>query len=195
VPRDRGPSHELIEDDAAEPLPAGTYAAALDIHLGMQRTRTERLYNRTRAIFAESIVAALLPGAVLVEDPAAAWDVSWQPSLRSRPIRIRSSVPVSVCLGDRAVALPQSGTSIRRRGALTPRRGSRFRPGYCDLLVLARHRGQDVAGGWSFFVMRPDGIQRSRRVTPQHLAATGAAQCGPVTLAEVVRRVAAGRPT
>jgi hypothetical protein len=35
----------------------------------MQRTRIERLYNRTRAIFAESIVVALLPGAIVIEDP------------------------------------------------------------------------------------------------------------------------------
>lgn len=99
--RERGPSRELIEDDAAEPLPAGTYATALDIHFGMQRTRIERLYNRTRAVFAESIVAALLPGAVLIEDPAAAWDVSWQPSRRARPIRIQVK-----CSGERLPRRP-----------------------------------------------------------------------------------------
>jgi hypothetical protein len=63
------------------------------------------------------------------------------------------------------------------------------------VLVLARHRGEDVADGWSFLAMRPEDIDRTRRVTPKHLAAIGVVQCGPVAVANVVRRVAAGRPT
>jgi hypothetical protein len=64
---------------------------------------------------------------------------------------------------------------------------------HCDVLVLARHRGEDIAGGWSFFVMRPDDTQRTRRVTPRHLDAAGATRCEPATLATVVRRVASRR--
>ena len=109
MPRKRGSSRDLVEVDAVEPLPAGTYAAAVDIHLGMQRTRIERLYNRTRAVFAESIVAALLPGAVLIEDPAAAWDVSWQPARRSRPIRIQVR-----CSGERLPRFPRRRTPATR---------------------------------------------------------------------------------
>ena len=157
----------------------------------MQRTRIERRYNRTRAVFAESIVAALLPGAVLIEDPAAAWDVSWQPARRSRPIRIQVK-----CSGERLPRFPGRRTPATwdfepPRSGWDPVAKTRLSAGHhCDVLVLARHRGEDIAGGWSFFVMRPDGIQRTRRVTPRHLDAAGATRCEPVTLATVVRRVA-----
>jgi hypothetical protein len=111
----------------------------------MQRTRIERLYNRTRAVFAESIVAALLPGAVLIEDPAAAWEVSCQPSLRSRPIRIQVK-----CSGERLPRRPG-----RRAPAIwdfdPPTRGFDPETGlalpaghHCDVLMLARHRGEDI---------------------------------------------------
>ena len=47
--------------------------------------------------------------------------------------------------------------------------------------------------------VEPNGVVYTRvlpgQASPQHLAATGAVPCGPVALAEVVRRVAAGRPT
>jgi hypothetical protein len=195
MPRERDPSRDLIEDDAIEPLPARTYATALDIHLGMQKTRIERLYNRTRAVFAESIVAALLPGAVLIEDPAAAWDVSWQPPRRARPIRIQVK-----CSGERLPKFPGRRTPAKwdfepPKSGWDPDAQVGLSAGHhCDVLVLARHRGDDIAGGWSFFVMRPDGIRRMRRVTPRHLAAA-ATRYEASSLATVVRRVAAGPPT
>lgn len=175
-----------------EALPPGTYATALGVHLAMQRTRIERLYNRTRAVFAESIVVALLPGAVLIEDPAAAWDVSWQPPGRARPIRIQVK-----CSGERLPRFPGRRTPATwdfeppKRG-FDPETGRALPAGHhCDVLVLARHRGEDISQGWSFFLVRPDAVNRTRRVTPQHLEHAGARHCEAAGLATVVREVIA----
>jgi hypothetical protein len=42
------------------------FADALQSYLEMQTRRVKAMYNRTRAVFAEFIVAAALPGATVI---------------------------------------------------------------------------------------------------------------------------------
>src|SRR4051794_2989547 len=77
----------------------------MQTHLEMTRRRIEKLYVRPRALFAESVVAALVDGTV-VEFPAAAWDVEM-----GLPRRTKERVRIQVkCSGERA---PQDPAKVR----------------------------------------------------------------------------------
>ena len=64
---------------ASQHLPTGVFEHAVDRRLEVERQRIDRCYNRARAVFAEALVEALLPGADMVVNPTAAWDVTWKP--------------------------------------------------------------------------------------------------------------------
>lgn len=135
-------------------LPEGLIALAFDDYGRVQRLRVERLYNRPRAVFAEFIVAQLLPGAAVSEDPASAWDVTWPVADR----RIRIEVK---CSGE---FLPRKGAKHRSRARWEfPVPKSGFDPDLerviqtgthnFDVLLLARHVGSSIDAGWMFFVL------------------------------------------
>ena len=75
---------------ASQPLPSGVFEHAVDRRLEVERQRIHGCYNRTRAVFAEALVAELLPGADVVVNPTGAWDVTWKPrGLPSTKIQVQ----------------------------------------------------------------------------------------------------------
>src|SRR5690606_32527196 len=67
------------------------FADALQSYLATQERRVRAMYNRTRAVFAEFIVATALPGATVIEDPAAAWDIDWPVDGRTARLEVKCS--------------------------------------------------------------------------------------------------------
>ena len=135
---------------ASQPLPSGVFDRAVDRRLEVERQRIDRCYNRTRAVFAEALVAELLRGADVVVNPTAAWDVTWKP--RGRP-----STKIQVkCSGGWLPARPDRvHESPARWDFRAPTRGSGpafevLGPGHqCDVFVFARHTGSDITAGWA----------------------------------------------
>jgi hypothetical protein len=180
----------------SQPLPSGAFEHAVDRRLEVERQRIHRCYNRTRALFAEALVAELLqPGADVVENPAAAWDVTWEPrGLRSTRIQVK-------CSGGWLPSRPKRVHESPARWDLrAPTRGSGpafevFGPGHqCDVFVFARHTGNDITAGWSFYVLpRTDVTKSSRRAaTADQLLDMGAKYCEPRRLAATIRAFLAG---
>jgi len=166
----------------ARPLPTGVFDLAMHSHLVLQQRRVIRMYNRVRALFAESVVAALLPGASVVEDPAAAWDIDWPARGRARPLRIQVK-----CSGERLPRFADPSVDHRAparwevrtpMSGYDPVEGASVADGEaCDVLVLARHERWDIGAGWSFWVLHPNKVQGSASLVPRRLAGLGAVLC------------------
>src|SRR5262245_54298212 len=93
----------------SDKLPAGVFAGALDLRLRVEEARIRSCFNRARAVFAEALVAQLLPGAAIVENPSAAWDVSWTPGRGSKiRIQVKCSGGYLPRFPDRAKETPAS---------------------------------------------------------------------------------------
>lgn len=167
-------------------LPAGVHATAMKQHLLLHRRRIEKMYNRHRALFAESIVAALLPGAEVVPNPAAAWDVEWTVGRRRRYIQVK-------CSGAYLPAHPDAPPSPPRWDLKMPTKGYApdfsqiFGPGHhCDVVVLARHEGSKIDRGWTFAVLRPDELD-GRFVSARWLSRKGIPLVDPDALPGEIR--------
>jgi hypothetical protein len=131
------------------------FADALQSYLAMQERRVRAMYNRTRAVFAEFIVAAALPDATVIEDPAAAWDIDWPVDGRTARLEVK-------CSGEHLPRFPDRRSAAsweipaRRKGYDPHRKVKLSLDHHCDAIVLARHEGPDVATGWSFRVVVPE---------------------------------------
>ena len=177
------------------PLPSGVYQRALDAHLDMERQRVEECYARTRAVFAESVVAALLPGSRVVKNPSAAWDISWKPRGAPEPIRIQVK-----CSGSWVPRYKDRLTDISANWEFrAPTRGwdddfAELGPGHhCDVFVFARHAGRgDITAGWSFYVVPLTEVENSAisKASLAQLLNLGAIECTPRQLARAVRDAA-----
>jgi hypothetical protein len=162
----------------------------MDHRLDIERRRIEGCYVRQRAVFAEALVAELLPGAEMVVIPVAAWDIEWKP--RGLPL---TRIQVK-CSGG---WIPQFANQVRESPARwdfkEPSFGfspeyERFGPGHqCDMFVFARHTGKDITAGWSFYVLPKSDVEKSRRnaATLEQLRAMGAKACEPRRLAATIR--------
>ena len=135
-------------------LPRGIFKEALRTSHELQESRIRKMYNRHRALFAESIVAALLPGAAVTENPSAPWDVTWLRPRHRIPVRIQVK-----CSGEYLPRYPD-GAAKAQWGVKPPNSGfdadtwQKLPAGHhCDVFVLARHEGRDIEGGWSFYVL------------------------------------------
>ena len=138
----------------AKPLPARIYDAALERQLALHQRRIETMYNRHRALFAESIVAELL-GADEEPDPTAAWDVRWkQPGEREVRIQVKCSGGYLPRFADRQSETPASWNVKAPKYGYQSHEDvdqRRLGPGHhCDVFVLARHTGPDIRQGWRF---------------------------------------------
>jgi hypothetical protein len=168
-------------------LPPTVFARALAGHVDLQVRRVFAMYNRNRALFAESVVAALLPGAQVLEDPSAAWDIVW-PITRG-PIRIQVK-----CSGEVVPHFPDNKGKARwdltePKHGWHPDEKRKIGPGHhCHAAVLARHTGADVAHGWSFFALRSEKIAGLRRVSEAQILAKGATAADAETLPRAIRR-------
>jgi hypothetical protein len=141
-----------------------------------------------RAVFAEALVEALLPGAEMVVNPVAAWDVSWKPrGLPPTKIQVK-------CSGGWIPRFPDREGKARWE---FPEPSYGFGPDFeklgaghqCDMFVFARHTGKEIAAGWSFYVLpATDVVKSGRRVaTADQLIAMGAKFCEPHRLAATIR--------
>jgi hypothetical protein len=132
---------------------------AMREHLEMIEVRVRGLYVRSRALFAEAVVAALVDGTI-VEFPNAAWDVEMPGPDLTQPVRIQVK-----CSGERA---PQSPEKIRPPywgnfkaplSAKDPRFGVLPAGFNCDVFVFARHEGLEIERGWHFYVLPAKTVQ------------------------------------
>lgn len=135
-------------------LPPGVLDDALNVYGQIQRRRVEALFNLHRAVFAESLVATLLSGAVLSADPAHEYDLTWQ--------RNGDDIKTEVkCSGE---YLPRYGIEYRSPLSWTFPIQKRLWDGssrkhvpsasyHFDVLVLARHLGNALGAGWTFHVL------------------------------------------
>jgi hypothetical protein len=180
----------------AVPLPGDTLDRAMAAHLGVVERRVRRLYVRPRALFAEAVVAALIDGTV-VEFPAAAWDVQMLLPGRPRPVRIQVK-----CSGERAPQYPKKvrparwefGSPSSARDLEFAALGAGF---HCDVFVLARHEGDDIAAGWHFYVLPEWTVTSAVRISPifdlRRVASLDAVRCDPGDLrSRIIETVVAG---
>jgi hypothetical protein len=175
---------------AFEHLPSGVFEHAVERRLEVERQRIAGCYNRTRALFAEALVAQLLPGADVVVNPVAAWDVTWKPrGLPSTRIQVK-------CSGGWIPRFPDRVREIPARWEVRePRSGfglafERLDPGHqCEMFVFARHTGSDIAAGWSFYVLPTTVVVKNGKsaATADRLLAMGAKHCEPRRLAATIR--------
>jgi hypothetical protein len=140
------------------PLPQGTFDRAMREYLEMMEVRVRGLYGRSRAMFAEAVVAALVDGTI-VEFPNAAWDVEMPLPHRSQPVRIQVK-----CSGERVPVSPEKIRPPRWElrapsSAKDPRFGVLPAGFNCDVFVFARHEGLDIERGWHFYVLPAKAVQ------------------------------------
>jgi hypothetical protein len=179
-------------------LSSAVYEAAMHRHLDLQRQRIEAMYNRHRALFAESLVAELL-GAEEVVDPTNAWDLSWTtPDGRPVRIQVKCSGGFLPRYAHREAESPAKW-SVKEPGSgwqdhADPEQ-QRLGPGHhCDVFVLARHTGTGISRGWSFAVVPTYLIENARtkagrprrEVTLRHLGGWGISLVEPDELAATV---------
>ena len=184
---------------ALEHLPSGVFERAVERRLDVERKRIDRCYNRTRALFAEALVAELLPGANEEVNPTCAWDVTWKPpDLPTTKIQVKCSGGWIPRFKDRGGQESPPKWEFR-----APRYGfgpdfERLDPGHqCDMFVFARHTGRDIAAGWSFYVLPTTVVVEDGKstATANQLLAMGAKHCEPRRLAETIRGFLAGPPS
>lgn len=173
------------------PLPARVFKTAEKSYKETSFERVRTLYNRHRAVFAEFVVAALLPASV-EQDPSAAWDVTWQ--LDGQPVHIQVK-----CSGERLPHHPGSmsppvWTIEKPAKAWNPATGKNedIDEHQCDVFVLARHEGEDIEAGWTFRAALPDELVPGRR-TGAWLDKHGLVAVQPNDLAVAVQSALARR--
>jgi hypothetical protein len=169
------------------------FDAALQNFGELQKQRVLRMYNRHRAMFAECLVAALLPGAEVVENPTAAWDIEW--SVDGSPVRVQVK-----CSGQ---FLPMHGLSHKQpRWSLkepkygwAPESNEKLVSGHhCDAFVLARHSGEQIRCGWTFAVVLPHEVTSWTSVTSKRLSKLGRRLVDSGELERELRSVLASAP-
>lgn len=184
------PNSGKLNVTAYQHLPSGVFEHAVERRLEVESQRIDRRYNRARAVFAEALVAELLPGADVVVTPTAAWDVTWKPrGLPSTRIQVKCSGSWIPRFPDRVQESPAKwefrAPSYGFGPAFEP-----FGPGHqCDMFVFARHTGSDIAAGWSCYVLPTTVVVKSGKsaATADQLLAMGAKHCEPRRLAATIR--------
>lgn len=161
-----------------------TFDTAMSSYCAMQERRVRALHNRGRAIFAEFLIAELIGGSV-PDDPGWAWDVTW--SHAGRDVRIQVK-----CSGDHTMrgGMRQSPVNWELRVPNTAWDGDtkasrRISEHQCDVFVLARHTGDEIEHGWSFYVL-PAAHAPTGSMTPRKLAALGVREVNPGALGRAI---------
>lgn len=175
---------------SADSLPDGLFDRAMEQHLVLHEQRVRAMYNRHRAVFAESVVAACLSGAEVTEDPAAAWDVTWAVGDRDLRIQVKCSGEYLPRMGGDHRSPPRWSFEVPKSGF--DHTTSRRLPSglHCDVFVFARHIGREIDCGWSFWAVAPAALTRYRNITPKYLREVGAIECAASDLAEGVASAA-----
>ncbi len=166
-------------------LPNDTFSRALDEFRRLEEERLRRLHNRTRAVFAEFVVATLL-GATVESDPGAAWDVTWIDDANRVRIQVKCAGDTILRTGQRKsvpswrIQLPQRAWDDESKSSYAPSAHQ------CDVFVLALHRGTEIEAGWSFFVLPSAGIEDGT-MTLKRLIAEGVQELAALELADNIR--------
>lgn len=180
-------------------LPEATLEDAMRRQAELHERRIRIMYNRHRALFAESLVAELLGGEEVI-DPSAAWDVTWAPT-DSPVLRIqvkcsggflpRNPDKERVAPAAWSIDLPTRGWDPDGPSDLLWNLGGGH---HCDVFVLARHVGTELGAGWSFAAVPvaliaearvPSGKPRTR-FTLTHLKDWGVEMVSPTQLPAAV---------
>lgn len=174
---------------ALQHLPAGVFEHAVERRLDVERRRIHRCYNRNRALFAEALVEVLLPEAQVEENPVAAWDITWEPrGLPSTRIQVKCSGGWIPRFPKRR-EIPATWEFPAAKHPLSPA-FERLDSGYhCDMFVFARHTGNDITAGWSFYVLPTTVVVEHGKstATADQLRDMGAQHCEPRELAATIR--------
>ena len=172
-----------------KPLPTGVYSKAMQQFKVLQAERVAAMYNRHRALFAEFLVAQLLPGAEVIKDPGAAWDVLWTDGRRKIRVQVKCSGeylphnPTKPAVEKWDVSAPKSGWD--------PDTDRKIGPGHhCDVFVLARHTGTDITSGWEFAALPTRALKGRKMLSKNGLSKLGYDLANPSQLAPAVRRAA-----
>jgi hypothetical protein len=183
---------------AVEQLPSGVFEHAVERRLDVERKRIDRCYNRTRALFAEALVAELLPGANEEVNPTCAWDVTWKTrGLPPTRIQVKCSGGWIPRFPDRVGEIPARWEFREPRNGFGPE-FEILGPGHqCGMFVFARHTGREIAAGWSFYVLPMTVVLESGKsvATADQLLTMGAKHCEPRRLAATIRGLLAGPST
>jgi hypothetical protein len=129
------------------------------------KARLQRLHgleNRSRGLFAESVVACALPGAELAPAPYSEWDILW----RGIQIAVRTTGRFNY----RALAearRAKCGWEFKPVSRLVER-GEKRRV-WAHVVVLCLHESKQILDGWSFFVVPRWWVEDhpTGRITPQ----------------------------
>jgi hypothetical protein len=160
-------------------------SAMEDRWLAGQLARLRSLDNALRGGFAEVVVAELLPGATICDDPWGPWDVEWD------------GITIQVkCSGARQAWHGPDDPPSRTTWSVAPT-GYRERPldpdvlaRWADVWVLARHDGYDLHAGWSFYVVTREALDRhdGRSISPVVAARLGVWVKDPDDLAAGIQK-------
>jgi len=121
----------------------------------VQEQRVRTLYNRHRALFAEFVVEQLLTGSEDVEDPTSSWDLLWPVGQEMYRVQVK-------CSGSYLPRTRKHGTAAKwdltppKQGWDSISRSDLEAGHHCDLIVLARHEGDDIEQGWTFATLSLD---------------------------------------
>ena len=164
-------------------LPPGTVKDALATYGRIQRTRVEALYNLHRAVFAESLVATLLPNAQLSPDPAHEFDITWHTTGFNIRIEVKCSGEYLPRYGIDHRSPAEWNFPIQKRVWDYNSRKHALNTDYrFDVLILARHVGEALEAGWTFYVLNAvqagefggratkRTVQKLKSVSPVYLA-------------------------
>lgn len=173
--------------DAPIELPSGVLDQALDTYGLIQRRRVKALYNLHRAVFAESLIGTLLPGADLSADPAHEFDLLWHHDGKKIKIEVKCSGEYLPRYGIEHRSPPSWEFPIQKRVWDSNFQTHVTNTAYqFDVLVLARHVGISLGAGWTFYVLNAiEAVEKGGRATARSLTAFPAASAG-----ELARSVA-----
>jgi hypothetical protein len=184
----------MSADPSPSDLPAGLFAAAMASHLRLHEQRIRTMFNRHRALFAEALVAEALPGAEVVLDPTAAWDITWFDQDTQQRIRIQVK-----CSGGYLPRRPQQPAPVNWQGLRAARSGYdpdraevvRGEGHLCEVFILARHEGNQIEQGWTFAAIPRQLVEGRSGITAATLRRWDLTLVGAGELASLVRRAAA----
>lgn len=148
----------------------------------------KRLHARdpwTRGLYAEALVASVLPGAQLAGHSASPHDIEWNINGISMTIAVRTTGTYSMDYHETRNAKPFAGSwkferpvrawDPKSKDFLQDSDGEILKKCWADVAVLCRHTSIDVSDGWEFFVI-PDRVIETwpaKTLTPKSVSAAG----------------------
>jgi hypothetical protein len=171
----------------ADHATATPFEMAMDQFLDIQRQRVHAMFNRDRARFAEVLVAVLLgEGAEVAANPNHAWDVTFTPSPKANRVRLQvkcsgAYLPSKVAW-NRGYRAPAVWELPADKVGIDCDFNKLAKGRHWDLLILARHEGDEISVGWYFWLLpskRLPSLAKPRRFAEAKVDALGATRSTP----------------